>query len=193
VRYSELRSKISTGDILSCAGSSWFSRLIRFKTRQSVSHVGLAVWVRFENGKRRLCIFEAVEGHGVRLQPLCKYLETEFWNKNAKMWWQPIIDPKIKGDQLLDFCLTHWSDRYASPYQFIIGLFPLLQWLRKFLGKSLDDDARRWHCAELISNAFKKQGYFLSKEPAITSPGDVTDFSCLSPPVLIEESLNEME
>lgn len=184
MKYKDIRKLINTGDILSCAGPWKLSRLIRYLSHQPVSHVGIACWVRF-GGEKRLCIFEAIEGIGVRLQPLQQYLEHIFWTTpKAKMWWQPIIDPTINGEKVMDFALQHWGDNYVNPYQFAVCLNP---WIRRWLGKSLDLSNDRWHCAELVTRALMEQGFIHGEEPVMTSPGDVTQFNCLGPKILIEK------
>jgi len=60
--YPEFREKIKTGDICFTAGSSFFSRAIRFFTRSIVSHVGVFFWE-----DDRLFVAESVEGAGVRV------------------------------------------------------------------------------------------------------------------------------
>lgn len=188
MNYQEARKYIQTGDILACAGPWNFSRFIRFMTKSDTSHVGVACWIQFNTGQKRLCIFEAIEGVGVRINPLHHYLRTVFWPNNAKMWWLPITDGKIKGAGIMDYCLQAWGQGYVGPYQFIVGMSPLLQRIRRWLGKSLDIDKHRYHCSELVTKALMSQGYQHTKEPALTAPGEVIKFSCLGKRILLEHN-----
>jgi hypothetical protein len=180
MKYCEVRETIKTGDILVCAGPWTFSRLIRFFTKQDVSHIGVAVWLQFGNNERRLCIFESIEGTGVRIFPLYTYLKTVFWpKKKAKMWWLPLIDKTINGEGVMNYCLQHWGDDYVDPWQFIVILIP---WFRKFH----ELDPMKLHCSELVTKALISQGYQVDKEPVLVTPGDVTHFSCFGRRILIE-------
>jgi uncharacterized protein YycO len=69
--YSELRPKLRTGDLLLCAGTGWFSKMIQASTQSVWSHV--AVIVRLESIDRVMLV-ESVEPIGVRAVPLSKYL-----------------------------------------------------------------------------------------------------------------------
>lgn len=69
--YSELRPKLRTGDLLLCAGTGWFSKMIQASTQSVWSHV--AVIVRLESIDRVMLV-ESVEPIGVRAVPLFKYL-----------------------------------------------------------------------------------------------------------------------
>ncbi len=193
--YSEARKLIKTGDILTFAGTWWMSRLIRLVTRQTVSHIGVAVWLNF-NGEssKRLCMFEAMEGRDVRIVPLDRTLQEDYWSKGGRVYWQTyksICDEsnnnctkQVQGTKVMDYCLQHWGDGYANPWQFVVILTPHIRMLRKWLTGSLDTSKSKEHCSELVSNGIKNAGYTgNTKESCITTPGDVSAFSCLTPSV----------
>ncbi len=69
--YSEYRGQIKNGDLLLCAGSSWFSRLIQWATESIWSHVGFVMRL---DKIDRVMVLESVESQGVRTVPLRKYL-----------------------------------------------------------------------------------------------------------------------
>ena len=186
MNYQQAHELIQTGDLLSCAGPWTFSRLIRLMTKSDTSHVGIACWIQFNTEQRRLCIFEAIEGVGIRIQPLHFYLSTIFWPTGGKMWWSPLKSKEINGAGLMDFCLQAWGKGYVGPYQFIVAMLPLLQRIRKWLGKLLDTDKNKYHCAELVTAALMEQGYIHNKEPSFTTPGEVSKFSCWGPRILLE-------
>lgn len=70
--YSEYRGQIQNGDLLLCAGSSWFSRMIQRATGSIWSHVGFVMWL---DNIDRVMVLESVESQGVRTVPLSKYLK----------------------------------------------------------------------------------------------------------------------
>lgn len=185
MNYNELRRIVLTGDLLSCGGPWMFSRLIRWKTGQPRSHVGLAVWLQFNGGEKRLCILESLVKQGIRIYPLRRYLETDIWPYNGQIWWQPLIDPKIKGNALIDYGLQKWGNGYADHRQFLVIASSLLQFIRRKRGKRLDTNPELFHCAELVTSALVAQGFEYPHEPTMATPGDVCEFKCFGSPVEI--------
>ena len=187
MKYKSALPLIRTGDLLACKGTWLVSRGIRMVTGSEISHVGVACWLHF-NGVKRLCMFEAMEGRDVRIVPVYKTLRHDYWDKGGKMYWKA-LDPVYQGDEIMSFCLEHWNEAYANYYQFLIILSPILRKLRALLGKSMDTDLNRYHCSELIATALREQGYDLSKNPALVTPGDLYTFDCYNPTgVLLEYS-----
>ena len=71
VDYDTFRGEIQSGDLLLCAGSGVFSRLIQRATGSIWSHVGFVM--RLESIDR-VMVLESLEPLGVRTVPLRKYL-----------------------------------------------------------------------------------------------------------------------
>ncbi len=69
---SDIRPKLRSGDLLLCAGTSWFSRLIQAATGSEWSHVGLILRL---DSVDRVMLLESVESVGVRAVPLSHYFE----------------------------------------------------------------------------------------------------------------------
>ena len=165
---------IKTGDLIACRGKWWLSRAIRWVTMQEYSHVGVALNMQI-NGHKELVIFEAMEGKGIRISPMRK----EFFESN-----EYVTHYKYSGDgeRILCYLLSRWDDDYAPWYQFLLGMSPLLQRLRKNKGLSLDVDKKRDHCSELIAHALEHNGHKLFKNPALMTPTDLTFLECYSNP-----------
>ena len=86
MEYLQARKYIRTGDILACEGTAIYSKIINFVTQSKISHVGIAVWVRFpDENDDRLAILEAHMAKGVRLAPLSDVLKTDYWSKGGKI------------------------------------------------------------------------------------------------------------
>lgn len=69
--YKDVRSHVRDGDLLLCSARDQFSRLIRWGTQSSWSHVAVAF--RMENIDR-VMVLECVEKFGVRAVPLSAFL-----------------------------------------------------------------------------------------------------------------------
>lgn len=72
MNYPDIRSQLRSGDLLLCAGTSWFSRLIQMATGSEWSHVGLILRL---DALDRVMLMESVESVGVRAVPLSRYFE----------------------------------------------------------------------------------------------------------------------
>lgn len=175
MKYHRAKKLIKTGDLLAFHGTWFMSRGIQWFTHSDISHVGIACWVSFNGGQPLLCVFESMEGSNVRIQPLYKSLETLYWPKDGKCYWKS-LHPKFDGKDLMDFCVEHWIDSYASVYQFLLIASPRLRWLRKFRGGVIDLPG--YHCSELIATGLREQGYALPKEPPLITPGDMFNLDC---------------
>lgn len=167
--------------MIATSGYTWHSTAVKVVTRERITHVGFAAWLGFNGGKKRLCLFDSQVGRGVGFEPLSHCLV-----RGDIVQWYQLIDETISGKELLDFCIQHWGNNYASVYQFLVFVSPTLKFLRRYLGKNIDTDDKRWHCSELVTSAFIAQGYQHDKEPVLTTPGDVTRFMCLHTPVELE-------
>lgn len=179
MKYHRARKYIKTGDLIAFHGTWMMSRGIQIFTHHDISHVGLACWISFNGGTPLLCVFESMEGANVRIQPLFKTLESLYWPKGGKAYWKS-LKPDYDGKDLMDFCVEHWIDAYASTYQFLLIASPRLQWLRKLRGGVIDMPG--YHCSELIATALREQDYVLPKDPpALITPGDLYDLDCWSP------------
>lgn len=173
---------IRNGDVFLFRRSpSLFGRLIRLWTQSPFSHVGIALWVQVD-GTRRLCILEALEGVGVRLHPMDRYLE-ECQRQGCLIDWYQVTDPAINRDRIAGYALDQWGARYAHPLQFVWSWGRLSTRLRRWLGLTADTDPERWFCSELVAAALKHAGYVpdsdLDLDPAETEPGMVALFPCL--------------
>ncbi|MEM1504871.1 YiiX/YebB-like N1pC/P60 family cysteine hydrolase [Domibacillus sp. 8LH] len=70
IPYSQAVSKIQTGDLLFCSGTSLISEFIKKASNSLMSHV--AFLVRWHG---RILVFESIESAGVRVIPLAQYVK----------------------------------------------------------------------------------------------------------------------
>ena len=176
--YQQQRSLIRDGDVLAFRGKSFFSKLIRIRTLARVTHVGLALWVR-----DRLCVLEAREWHGVRMFPLSRYLAD-----GEEVEWHQLESRQVPDKSrraVVESGLSHWGERYASPYQFLRSWGWLTKWVANRRGLPVDTNRNRLFCSELVAEALLAGGIMPRAAkagtitPAKTSPGDVVEWTCL--------------
>ena len=177
----EVQHEIDDGDLLLFCGRSLFGRLIRCWSQSPYSHVAVVVWL-WIGGERRPCVFEAVEGPGVRLCPLANYL-IERQGRNEAVDWYQIVDPAIERHLVIVHLLSTWGQAYASVWQFVVSFTWLGRLWRKLTARPLALNDRRpfcsWHAAAALMLAGFVPDAGLPANPAETTPGDVARFTCL--------------
>ncbi len=203
-KYSTVRLAIRTGDVfllevgnLFKGKFEWglikrvavwvFMKLIELWTWSRYSHTGIACWITFEdslgNKIRHLCIFDSFGLEPIRIAPMDKLIEDGFW----KIYWMSLGENMVSRNIVIDFCLPKWRKKYANIRQFVLFVVAPIRWIRSLLGFGMDTDEDRWHCSELVAAAIKAGGYPYEKSTALTTPEDVSRFSCLANPVLLEK------
>lgn len=150
-RYDELRNHVKTGDLLFTSGDYLISKAIQRASDSMLSHVAYIYWL-----EERLVVVESVEGAGVRMVPLSKYLY-DYSNTGRPYHGRLFlarIDPLIT-DQQSETIIGATADMLANPF----SLFQFVKiWVRWYfhLGKDFQD--RELVCSEFINAAFKKAG-----------------------------------
>lgn len=182
MKYSKARGAIKTGDVLAFRGHWLISKLICWWSGSDVSHVGLAVWLKFDYDKdETLCLIEAMDGLGVRITPLSQALE-KYWEHGGKAYWLQ-TDSHVAFNAV-KFAQEHWDESYVSLYQILLAASPKLQFLRGWRGAGSNLDG--WHCSELVTRSLMTVGHEPTKLPEYTTPGDVMRFACLRNRVELE-------
>ena len=171
--YSLVRDDINNGDVLAFGyvRTSIFSQLISLVTRSRISHVGIAI--RFYG---RLCVSEALEGHGVRVFPISTLLR-----EGRKIWWYQLRFPhsKLRRFELCEFALRHWGKRYASPWQFVRTFSLVTRRICDLLKIKRDTNEDRFFCSEFVVSALKHAGVEIEVDAASMSPADVIELPCI--------------
>lgn len=183
--YEQVRSDITNGDLLFFRGKLLHSRIIQRWSRSVYSHVGIAHWIK-SDGVSRLAVVEAMEGKGIRLFPLRRYLE-----QGDDVDWYQVTDKSINRDKVVAWAMDRWGKQYARPRQFIRSFVtvPLLNSLG--IATKLDND--RWFCSQFSTEALMNGGWTPAADdmikPELAAPGDVAMFSCLhrQGPLLLAE------
>lgn len=149
--YSELRNHVKTGDLLFTSGDYLISKAIQRASGSVLSHVAYIYWL-----EERLTVVESVEGAGVRMLPLSKYLND--YNNTGHAYHGRLflarIDPLIT-DQQSETIIGATADLLANPF----SLFQFFKiWVRWYFGLGKDFKDRELVCSEFINTAFQKAG-----------------------------------
>lgn len=70
MNYKQLRNSAISGDVLGVKGDGFFSKIVKFFTKEKYSHVAMLVW----HGTG-LWVYEFVEGRGYQCMPASQWLE----------------------------------------------------------------------------------------------------------------------
>jgi len=149
---------------------SLFSQLISLWTRSRYSHVGLVMKVH-----GRLAVIEALEGTGVRIHPLSRLV------KRRKLDWFKLDKTQVNRVALVGDALTHWGQRYASPWQFIRSYSFITRKILDSIGVPADTNNERFFCSEFVMHAMRQAGYQgEGPDDARATPDDITRLPCLT-------------
>ena len=182
MKLAEALSQIRSGDVLLFRRStSLFGRLIRLRTESPYSHAGIAVQLQV-GPFQQLFVAEALEGVGVRLFPLPRYVR-QCHAEGCLIDWFKIISPEVAGEWAAAYAVDQVGKRYASSWQFVWSWGWASSWWRRLTGRPADTDPERFFCSELVAGALEYAGYVpdddLPQEAAETAPGAIALFPCL--------------
>lgn len=169
-RFAEVAGQIRDGDLIAFSGRAWISMAIRWSTDSDLSHLGLAVWVKFAAENRyHLCCIESTKPYGVRILPLYLLLE-DCAAENARVYWQPLRDPSVSGKDVVREAIALWGKNYPPTSQLVLAGFRHVRWLYERLFGEVDRYPDSYHCSELVGAALEGAGVRLDRTPALCSP-----------------------
>jgi uncharacterized protein YycO len=148
--YREVRATFREGDLLAFRGRSPVSAMIRAATGSVYSHVGLVYLIE----ERRYCL-EAV-GKGVSLGLMSEV---------AKRYAGGIDYFEINAPNAIRHKATLFAlEQLGKPFDFV-GLARFLLRITFCLRTRARRD-QRWFCAELVAEAYRRQGFELARTPS---------------------------
>ncbi|HCS53272.1 YiiX/YebB-like N1pC/P60 family cysteine hydrolase [Rubinisphaera sp.] len=183
-RFQDVIDEIQDGDFLFFRGKAFYTRVIRRWTCSRYSHVAVAVRI-----KDRLFVAEAMEGFGVRLYPLEKYVRSGY-----QVDWFALIDENVDRNRVVQWFIDRIGYQYASRRQLLRSFLTLP--LARLFGLSTKVDNDRWFCSFAAIEALN-HGYGEAKNtsavPSLASPGDVSYETALHirGTLVWEDSINE--
>lgn len=175
MRYEDARDAIETGDLLFLRGRLLHSHLIQVWTRSVYSHVGVAVWIQV-GSIRRLFVVEALEGKGVRLYPLSRYISA-----GEDVDWFAVKEPGYDRTKAAAWALAQVGLKYASPWQMLRSFGLITKWVCDHLGLPTKIDSNRWFCSCYAVRLLMAGGVQFDEDvdPSLTPPGKVALLTCL--------------
>jgi hypothetical protein len=168
-KYELIRSEIKTGDILLCSGNGLFSQLIQDFTNSEWSHIGMLIKFPILD---ILMVAESMEGVGVRIYPLSKYLE-KYDGKLAIFRHSNFNNDGFDESKLLRLVFERQGDKYDKNEIARIFFRNLRHWffmdkIFKFKNKIVKNS--KDICSEFIAYIFIK----FKIEPPYSSFGVIT-------------------
>lgn len=154
--YGDVRSIAKNGDVLLVEGSGFISKFIRVFTGQSISHVGMFVWLK--NG---LFIAEFVEGTGYQIKPASEQILTY----EGILYFGKAPEPiSINQDCVKSEVLAFRSDKSKQKY----GYLSLLKvwWAQLWHAQY---EVREKVCSTFVQHVWNKCGYNFKQ---LADPGD---------------------
>ncbi len=178
MRLSDAIDQIRTGDVLLFRGTSFWSWLIKLRTKSVYSHAGIVQRVR-TNGHSRVCIIESLEPFGVRLFPLERYVA-----QGEHIDWFQLDDKTINPEKVADYAMAQWGAAYA-----LTGLWWSFTWMGQFLRRfntfrklsARLANRDQFFCSQLVAAALENAGFKPDEGlvPIETDPGAVARITCL--------------
>jgi hypothetical protein len=179
VSYSDIREKIQPGDIIAFSGRGWWSRLIKWWTKSTVSHIGIVEAVISEqkgNWINQLIESTTLDGFaGVCINRLSARIE----QYRGDIWWLPLSDASravLSLDRFGDFLLRQRGKKYDKFGAIRAGVdfldrFPLLRNLTRS-----EESFSRLYCSELAAAGLEAGGVLKQVNASEITPDDLCRF-----------------
>lgn len=158
--YSGIREIAKTGDLLLVNGDTFVSKLIRYFTEESFSHVAMLFWL-----DKNLFVAEMIEGVGFRISPASQWVnlvggEIYYGESPSEVNCDElIIDKKI---------LSYRADLKKQEYGY---LSLILIYISQYTG--LKVNSAKKVCSTFVQDIWESCGV---KFDRMSDPGDFEDF-----------------
>lgn len=165
--YSDVRSKLKSGDIFFASGDHLIAKAIQKMTGSPWSHVGIVLRL---DSIDRVLLLESVEDMGVRFAPLSKYLRDYEHGKPYKglavlARSKDVTSETIKG--LSNFGIDELTQPYDKD-----EIAKIMARITLGIGRKERD--REYICSELVYECFARAGKEFAYNPkGFISPEDI--------------------
>lgn len=164
----ELRSRLRAGDLLFASGKYAVSEMIRQVTGSIWSHVAIVLPLPI---LERVLLLESVEGAGVRLVPLAKYLQDY---QDDKPFDGLVVLARVAGvtDEAAKKLIGFGADELGRPYN--DEEIAALHEPARLLHGGMTFRERTYVCSELVRACFHQAGLdFRDGHGGLISPEDI--------------------
>ena len=159
--YERVRDEMKPGDLIAFGGMGWISRIIKFKTRSHVSHVGVVLNID-DHGRVMVMESTSLNGKkGVQINRLSKRV-AEY---NGHMWWFPMSIDSRKSFNINNFWKFMWAQdgkKYDKWQAIFSATLPHAK-----------EDFGKMFCSELVAGAYEKSGVLPSINASEVTPDDL--------------------
>lgn len=180
-KYSRIRKRMKSGDIIAFQGMDFTAKAIQTATGGQFSHVGLVVKIA-DVDIDRVFILESVTPAGVVLLPLSRKLYTY----PGKAWWAPLNFHKILNDtpsglneENIRYMIYKWAMRELGKQYDFAMIGSIIKGLL-IKSKTPKEDCQEYICSELVAQAFKR-GQILPKN---VTTANITPIDIITLPII---------
>lgn len=156
--YKTIRENIQSGDLVFCSGYSRFSKLIKWFTGSTFSHVAMVY--RIESIDKVL-IFESSRKGGVHFTPLSYYVK----KYNGRVMWAKVSTKATKED--MNKAFIYGFDKLNIPYD-RAELWHIFKRVMFGWGKRVRN--AEFVCSELVQSCYNKAGIHFPSRNEIILP-----------------------
>ncbi|MCH2205254.1 MAG: hypothetical protein MK132_05210 [Lentisphaerales bacterium] len=192
--YRELRSQIQPGDVIAFSGQSHFSKIIKWATRSTVSHVGIVfeTKVSFEGQAQDGKIVEIMEATGLRRNPVTgkeiagvqrHRMSTKLNYYDGDIWWLALsaeARSRFNFGEMANFLMHSEGKEYDSAPEVMSAAIDSMD--SRYLGglSKNEEDFSAFFCSELVAAALEASGVLNNVNCSEVTPIDLCRFDIFS-------------
>jgi len=182
--YRAIRNHMQAGDVIAFGGESPFSKLIKFSTRSSVSHVAVVFQSKMLGDDSNRFLNQIIEStsyngkSGVMINRLSDRIATY----PGHIWWLPLSDiARAKMDSnitaFFNFLLQQEHKEYDMPQALMSAVDHNnpQSWLGQLTTN--EEDFSRFFCSELVAAALEKAQVISQVNASEVTPIDLCRFN----------------
>ncbi len=169
MKYSDVRGKARTGDVLLVQSTGVIGRLIRALTGESFSHVAMLLWI-----EDSLFVSEFVEFRGYQLLPASLWVGDRLQQGDKVSYGIAPETVRLNSESIQSKALVFRKGRYG--YLSLIKI-----WLSQLFRVKIK--TRRFVCSSYVGRMWSYAGFDTARTP---DPGDFLEY-CQSTSPITEE------
>lgn len=171
INYQDARKQMAPGDLIAFSGNGLVSRIIRWRTRSKISHVGVVS--RINEGANRVMVHESTSLRGTKGVQTNR-LSQRIQEYNGKVYWYPLSPKSRRCLDLQRFWEFLW-EQDGKPYDFWQA--PMSATL--FCAR---EDFGKLFCSELVAGAWEAGGLLKRVNASEKTPDDLCKMNLFNSP-----------